>query len=121
MLSQELIFVYNADSSVFAAATDFVKKIVTPEKYDCNLCKVTYRALKMQNAWKEYLEKLPQRKTFLHRDEFITKYPNHKEVLPAILIKNNPDDIPEALFTASEINTTKTVQDLIVMMHTKGF
>jgi len=86
----KLIFVYNADSSVFSQVSDAVKKIVTPSKYECNLCMVTYGAISMKDEWKEFLDALLFEKEFLHRDEFQKQYPELKSTkLPAIFISQN--------------------------------
>jgi len=45
----QIIFVYNADSSLFANITDFAHKIVSPKTYSCNLCKLSYGKFSMKN------------------------------------------------------------------------
>jgi len=50
----KIIFVYNADSSVFAQVSDAVKKIVAPGTYQCNLCRITYGAVSMKDEWKTF-------------------------------------------------------------------
>lgn len=112
MSENEIVFVYNADSSIFAVASDFIKKITTPDTYDCQLCMVTYGAISMKNPWREYLDSLECKKTFLHRDEFTKKYPGIDVNLPAILLKK-PDELPTVLVSADQINQTKNLQDLI--------
>ena len=83
----ELVFVYNADSSLFSLAGDFVTKITAPSKYQCNLCMITYGPFAMKKEWKEFLAALPYKKTFLHKDEFQREYTNFKDIpLPAIFL-----------------------------------
>ena len=104
----KLIFVYNADSSVFSQVSDAVKKIVTPSKYECNLCMVTYGAISMKNEWREFLDALPFEKEFLHRDEFQKQYPELESTkLPAIFISQNNTLNP--LVSADEINIQKDI------------
>ncbi len=104
----KLIFVYNADSSVFAQVSDAIKKIATPDKYQCNLCMVTYGAVSMKDEWKEFLSTLLFEKEFLHRDEFHEKFPELKEEkLPAIFISKN--NILNLFVSSGEINRQKTL------------
>ena len=108
MTKNKLIFVYNADSSVFSQVSDAVKKIVTPIKYECNLCMVTYGALSMKDEWREFLDALPFEKEFLHRDEFQKQYPELESTkLPAIFISQNNSLTP--LVSADEINIQKDI------------
>ena len=108
----KLTFVYNADSSVFAQVSDAIKKITTPDKYQCNLCMVTYGAVSMKDEWKEFLDTLPFEKLFLHRDEFHKKFPELENIeLPIVLISNSKK--PEVLLSAKNINDQKNLQELI--------
>lgn len=43
----ELLFVYNADSSLFAQAKDYLHKTVSPDTYQCRLCQLTYPGMSM--------------------------------------------------------------------------
>lgn len=107
----ELIFVYNADSTLSAQVSDFARKLIAPNTYKCNLCMITYGLFEMSSEWKEFLDTLPLNKTFLHRDEFLKKYPDLKDTkLPAILINSN-QSIKEFI-GAEEINRQKDVQGL---------
>ena len=106
-----LLFVYNADSTFFASLIDFAHKVVTPKTYRCNLCMITYGLFEMKGEWKEFLDTLPQQKTFLHKDDFVKKYPEQaKFPLPAIFIISN-SAISE-LVSAREINQEKDLESL---------
>ena len=99
---------YNADSSVFSQVSDAVKKIVTPSKYECNLCMVTYGAISMKDEWREFLDALPFDKEFLHRDEFQKRYPELESTkLPTIFISQN--NTLNLLVSADEINIQKNI------------
>ena len=114
----KLIFVYNADSSVFSQVSDAVKKIVTPSKYECNLCMVTYGAISMKDEWKEFLDALLFEKEFLHRDEFQKQYPELKSTkLPAIFISQN--NTLSVLVSADEINIQKNIDGLKNIINSK--
>ncbi|PIQ78405.1 MAG: hypothetical protein COV79_05305 [Parcubacteria group bacterium CG11_big_fil_rev_8_21_14_0_20_41_14] len=80
-----LLFVYNADGTFFASVTDYAHKIVSPETYQCNLCKLTYGNAGMKKEWQIFLETLPYKKEFQHRDEFLRIHPEFADTpLPAI-------------------------------------
>ena len=119
MPQKKLILTYNAHSGIFSAATDFVKKITHPEKYDCHLCQITYGALKMQHPWKEYLSTLPYEKVFLYRDQFIARFPESDIAFPAILIQED-DETPSVILNATEINQANNLQQLIVRLSEKN-
>ena len=104
----KLIFVYNVDSSVFSQVSGAVKKIVTPSKYECNLCMITYGTVSMKDEWREFLDTLPFEKEFLHRDEFQKQYPELESIkLPTIFISQNNTLNP--LVSADEINMQKNI------------
>jgi len=42
MKIDRLIFVYNAESGTMNSAIDFAHKMLSPETYECNLCRITY-------------------------------------------------------------------------------
>lgn len=113
-----LVFVYNADSGLFSAATDFIKRIATPDKYECNLCMVTYGSVKMKSPWKDYLETIPNKKYFLHRDEFLKKFPEYSTIpLPVIFVQN--DSNLDVLVSAEEINSTKNLPSMKKLLQDK--
>ncbi len=110
-----LLFVYNADSTIFAVASDIVKKIIAPQTQECNLCKITYGALTPKEEWSNFLSSLPQEKTFLHRDEFASQYPNKKSVaLPAVFVERA--GALSELITAEEMKKTKTIADIATLV-----
>lgn len=112
---EKLIFVYNADSSVFSQVSDAIKKVVAPSKYECNLCMITYGPVSMKDEWKKFLDTLPLEKEFLHKDEFKNKYPElSNEELPAVFISNNKK--LEVFFSAKEINGQKNLQGLMELI-----
>lgn len=85
-----LIFVYNADSELFSLVSDFAHKILSPETYACNLCKLTYGNFFIKKDWKDFIENLRIEKLFYHKDQFCQKYPDFAGLkLPAILVLRN--------------------------------
>lgn len=107
----KIIFVYNADSSLFAQITDYAHKVIAPRTYQCNLCKITYDNLGMKQEWREFIQKLPLDVEFLHKDKFVKLYPKMQAAsFPAAFKKNN--DKISILIISEEINKQHTVKDL---------
>lgn len=106
-----LLFVYNADSSIFDQVKDAFHKSVFPNSYQCNLCGLTYGAVSMNNEWKEFIKKLAIKSDFLHKDEFRKNYPQLGSIeLPAVFLIS--DITPKEIITAQEINQQKTLENL---------
>ena len=115
---QELLFVYNADTSLYAQATDYVRKIMRPDTYQCNLCKLTYGLVSMKKEWGDFIKNLPLTTTFLHRDEFHDKHPELAGVaLPAVFCKTTRG-LTE-LISASEIDEQQDITGLKKLLHNK--
>lgn len=115
--ADELIFVYNADSSLLAQIGDLAVKIAAPSNYQCNLCMVTHGSLRMKKEWKDFLDSLPQEKVFLHREEFLEKHQDLKIELPAILVRRG--DTLRELVSAAEINRMQEAGELMKMLSAK--
>lgn len=84
--SPALMFVYNADSGLFNTMADIGHKIFSPETYECALCALTHGYFKERGEWRNFVENLGAEYQFLHRDEFLKRYPQVSETLPAIFI-----------------------------------
>ena len=109
----KLVFVYNADSGMFNTMADIAHKLLSPKTYNCNLCMLTHGYFSARKDWINFLQVLNIEMEFLHRDEFIKRYPDSSETLPAVFIEQ--DEI-ELFISADEINTLQSVealQDLI--------
>lgn len=108
----KLLFVYNADSGVLSSLKDTVHKAVSPNTYQCNLCKVTFGPVSMKDEWKAFIESLPYDVAFLHRDEFHRQYQKQKDVeLPAVFADS--DVGLTLLIPHTEINKAQSVKELI--------
>ena len=81
-----LMFVYNADSGLFNTMADIGHKIFSPETYECALCALTHGYFKERGEWREFVENLGTECQFLHRDEFVKRYPDASASLPAIFL-----------------------------------
>jgi len=106
-----IIFVYNADSGLFNLVSDMAHKLMSPETYDCQLCLLTHGHFGMRDQWRDYLQTLDAKIEFLHRDEFIKQYPEHKAELPALFL--NRDGLTELLVSAGTITNCSTMDMLI--------
>jgi hypothetical protein len=103
---------------MFARVSDAFKKIATPDKYQCNLCMVTYGAVSMKDEWKEFLSTFSFEKEFLHRDEFQKQYPELESTkLPAIFISQN--NTLSLLVSADDINMQKNIIGLKNIINSK--
>ncbi len=108
---KKLIFVYNVNSNPFALVGATVSKLVSPDTYTCNLCKLTYPVISMDKEWNKFLETLPLEKEFLHKDEFKSKFPQLNDTkLPVIFIKEGEEI--KVLITSDEINQQKNISQL---------
>lgn len=85
----QLIFVYNADSGLFNTVSDIAHKIFSPQTYSCGLCALTHSYFSMRQEWKTFIETLGVNCRFMHRDEFITEYPDQDYDWPVVLIKSH--------------------------------
>ena len=112
---KKLIFVYNADSGLFSALTDSAHKIFSPKTYKCNLCKLTYGLKNMKKEWADFIDALPHKVEFLHRDEFQSTNPGFKdEPLPAIFTQG--DEALSLHTPAEKINEAKSIEDLKALL-----
>jgi hypothetical protein len=109
---KELIFVYNADSSIWNGTLDVMHKVFSPSTYSCHLCRIIYGALSVKSKWAQFIKELPVTTSFFHRDEFAIKY-GIKEDLPAVFFLNN--DQLELLISPREMRelNLKSLQERI--------
>jgi hypothetical protein len=106
---EKLLFVYNADDNLSATIKDFVIKLLTPGKYACNLCMVTYGAVSMKREWKKFVAELPREVEFLHRDEFRARYHDDTPLPAAFRLKEGKQHL---MISAAEMNRLRTVAEL---------
>lgn len=111
----KLIFVYNSDGTIASLIKDTAHKIVSPKTYPCNLCRITYPGVTMQEEWQKFIQSLSYEVIFLHRDEFRKQYPEKNDVqLPAAFTESSVG--LEILIPYTEINKANNVKDLIEMV-----
>lgn len=116
-MSNKLIFIYNASSSVFSQLTDYAHKILSPHTYQCNLCKLTYGSFGMYRQWQKFLKTLPYELVFLHKDEVPNELPEAENVdPPAIFVKFKKTWL---VVSAAEINKMQNLQELEQLLLTR--
>lgn len=119
-----LLFVYNADSGVLNALKDLFVKTVTPERYECQLCAVTYGLTGMKREWRNFVAGLSANgvagdglKTyvkFLHKDELAARYGLTGVPLPAAFTL--VDGQPQPWLSAEQINACRSLEDLTALV-----
>ena len=112
-----LVFVYNADSGLFEAMTDAIRKVVAPVTQSCNLCALTYQVAWMKPIWSSFVNHLEVAVEFLHKDEFKNKYPNEDAEFPSAYIDNG--GALDIFISMEEMNSANTLEELIEMVNKK--
>ncbi|MGH9805592.1 MAG: hypothetical protein ACRD4D_10520 [Candidatus Acidiferrales bacterium] len=87
---KRIVFIYNADAGVLAAALDSARKLAAPETA-CALCTITHGLLKEKTEWREIECGLGAPTVYYHRDEVpadTARFLTEKRVeLPAVLFE----------------------------------
>ena len=107
---KKYIFVYNANSGIGNALIDYGKKIVAPDKQDCELCTVTYGPFGMKKDWKDFVATLGSPIEFLHKDEYEKIHPKSSITYPAFLEQNNQNIVQ--LLGRSDFKKINNLNDL---------
>jgi hypothetical protein len=117
-LPDALVIVYNADEGLGAALFDAVHKVVRPDTYPCDLCAITYGAVSMKGAWRDWLKARPFPTEFYHRQDFARAYPALTRLpLPAILRRD--EDELTLLLGPDEMSADMAVDTLIAAVEAK--
>ena len=117
MEGKSLLFVYNADSGLFSELKDYVHKMVAPESYGCNLCRITFGATGMKEEWKHFIENLDIDVEFLHIDEIKKLHPEIRAAFPAAFIRQDGD--LSLLISDTEINRCSDLDELMELVQKK--
>lgn len=114
----ELIFVYNADSSIFSQMKGLIHKSVLPKNYPCRLCGLTFGAFSQKEEWREFINSLGIKTKFLHKDEFLRMFPKLKSSeLPSAFLNYGKD--LELMISKSEIDKQETLASLKKLVQDK--
>ena len=115
---KKLIFIYNASDDALSVSFDFIHKIVSPDTYQCSLCKVTYGNVSMHNEWKEYIEILPYEIDFLYKNNYNQFHPNLFVDEFPIAYKYDGKSYQEFI-SKKEFDLCENLDDLIKIMNQK--
>lgn len=110
-MSHELIFVYNARSGMLNAMLDSMHKVISPDTYQCQLCKITYGAFTELSEWKQFRQQFEGDMSFLHIDEFEALYPPEASY-PAIYEKDGDGQL-SLVADSALVNSMRDIQALI--------
>jgi hypothetical protein len=114
-----LIFVYNAEGSLFGRLADFAHKMISPSTYGCNLCALTYGNFVIREEWRTFLESLPVECEFLYKEQFAGRYMVQAD-LPAVYAVT--EGRVRELISSREINDCRNLEELkeLVKMKVKN-
>lgn len=114
----ELIFVYNADSSLFSQIKDLIHKSVSPKTYPCRLCSLTFGFFSQKEEWSEFINSLKVKTQFLHKDEFLRMFPKLKSNdFPAVFL--NTGKYLTLVISKEEIERQNNLDDLMKLVNFK--
>lgn len=114
IMTNKLVFVYNADSGLRNMLLDSAHKLFSPATYQCSLCDITYGAFAEKSAWKKFRKESDLEMEFLHKDEFADAYKSkfgHKFHFP-IVLQESPHGL-EIFIKTKELDGIKNVGELI--------
>ena len=109
------LFVYNARSGSLHKGIDFFHKIINPDTYACNLCKITHGMFTERSKWKAFREQENVEMKFYYKDEFEAKF-GRKLNYPVVLDSRSLN----ILLSDAEINKLTTLDELIEIIKTKA-
>lgn len=113
-MEKTLLFIYNANSGTLNGLIDLMHKSISPKTYACDLCTITYDVKGMLPTWKAYINTLPYKILFLHKDELKKEYPFITTALPAILLWHNTAF--QILISRNDFKEIKSLDMLIQKM-----
>ena len=114
MKIDRLIFVYNAESGTMNSAIDFAHKMLSPETYECNLCKITYGNFAMKKEWKEFLKQVTTEVKFMYKNQFVKAYGIKDEEFPAVF-KIKSGRIKKVL-SCNELNSMNKIEEIVIAL-----
>lgn len=104
----EIQFIYNAKNNVASSIFDLAHKIISPETYQCNLCKLTHGAFTESKKFKELKQKYNI--TLWHIDDYETNFKKEKSY-PLIILRDEKGSEINRIDTET-INNLNTVDEL---------
>jgi hypothetical protein len=107
-----LLFVYALDSGLFNEVTNFAHKLVSPETYACNLCRLTNGMVSAKREWSDFVKGLGVETKFYHRDTFAKKFSDAPKDYPAAYVATDEGPL-RAVATGEELRACKELAELI--------
>jgi len=119
--TDQLVFIYNADSGLFNTMTDIAHKVFSPKTYQCSLCMITHGSFSMRNQWKEFIKSLPCPIEYLHKDEFRQDdyLKNEVQSLDFPLILSRSGDQYSIFLNAGSIDACQDIDELIELIRSR--
>ena len=111
----KLLFVYNAKSDILNSTFYFAHKIISPNTYNCSLCKLTHGNFREKKEWNDFKKNSSHELEFLHVDEFEAKH--EREQYPAIFEVSNTE--LKSFINTEEINEINSTEELISLIKNK--
>jgi len=108
--TSKLVFIYNADSGLFNTMTDIAHKIFSPASYNCQLCALTHSYFSAKVEWKQFISGIDIPLEFLHKDEYLKKYPAQLKDFPAIVLEQANQQT--VMIDASALNQCNSLEEL---------
>lgn len=108
-MNKNFVFVYNAETGALNTLVDLVHKIISPNTYPCNLCKITHGPVGEKKEWTEWVRKLSSPPEFLHLDEFFNRY--GKNCLAPVIFLKEGSTVKE-IISQNQINQIHSLKEL---------
>ena len=109
---KKIIFIYNASDNLSSVMFDFIHKIISPNTYQCSLCKITYGNFKKYDEWESYLQSIPYEIEFLYRNNYKDYYKDIEvEEFPIALIQN--EDSYQIILLKKDFDSCNDLKELI--------
>lgn len=109
-MTDEIIFVYNADSNLLSKIFDFGHKVISPKTYQCELCSLTHGKFGERALWKTFREEKNKRFKFMYKDEFSDKF--NVSIEYPVILKKKQGKI-SILIDKDELSKMKSLNELM--------
>ena len=115
---KKIIFIYNASDNFSSVMFDFIHKIISPNTYQCSLCKITYGNFKKYDEWERYIESIPYQVEFLYKNNYKDYHKDLKvEEFPIALIQN--EDSYQTILLKKDFDSCNDLKELIQIIEKK--
>ncbi len=111
----EIQFIYNAKNGFANSIFDLAHKIISPDTYECSLCKITHGAFTENKKFKELKEKYNI--TLWYNDDYEAKFPRESQYPIIIIRDNNKKQIGQ--IKTEEINSLNNIDELVLLLAVK--